>query len=189
MLRFFSAWNKATIWKTVKHCMGATVPRRDIYVTPTITVACIWMNEWIFICHGQQHKKKPMSTYNSPDSSVRLNTALNTALIKNEWNQNISLIYLLIIITDYFWAAQKRYSTYSTQEQNTIKSWLTVPTFTLNWYVSVFTKQIRKQHRCNKPIKSCHCRLTAVPIDSVVHFSYDLRLVVNSYRMDGWMDG
>ena len=29
-------------------------------------------------------RKKPMSRYNSPDSTVRLNTALNTALIKQE---------------------------------------------------------------------------------------------------------
>jgi len=36
---------------------------------------------------GQQHRKKAMSRNNSPDSTVRLNTALNTVLIKNKLNK------------------------------------------------------------------------------------------------------
>jgi len=34
------------------------------------------LNKWIFICHRQQHKKKSLSRNNSPDKTVRLNTAL-----------------------------------------------------------------------------------------------------------------
>jgi len=41
------------------------------------------MNESLFAMDSNT-RKKPMSRYNSPDRTVRLNTALNTALIKNE---------------------------------------------------------------------------------------------------------
>jgi len=41
------------------------------------------MNESLFATDNNT-RKKPMSRYNSRDRTVRLNTALNTALIKNE---------------------------------------------------------------------------------------------------------
>jgi len=41
------------------------------------------MNESLFAMDNSI-RKKPMSRYNSPDRTVRPNTALNTALIKNE---------------------------------------------------------------------------------------------------------
>jgi len=40
------------------------------------------MNESLFAMDNNT-RKKPMSRNNSPDRTVRLNTALNTALIKN----------------------------------------------------------------------------------------------------------
>jgi len=55
-----------------------------IYITVYYSVR-LSIRFWIFICHGQQHKKKINEyRYNSPDKTVRLNTTLNTALIKNE---------------------------------------------------------------------------------------------------------
>ena len=41
------------------------------------------MNESLFVMDNNT-RKKSMSRNNSPDRTVRLNTAVNTALIKNE---------------------------------------------------------------------------------------------------------
>jgi len=38
----------------------------------------------LYLPRTTTQEKKPMSRYNSRDRTVRLNTALNTALIKNE---------------------------------------------------------------------------------------------------------
>ena len=106
ILNFFELqtwWNRPTLEKIwVKRYILCETPIRnwitwhrylDFYLLLTLLSVC-WLRwkctalsaffyESLFALNSNT-RKKPMSRNNSPDSTVRLNTALNTALIKNE---------------------------------------------------------------------------------------------------------